>query len=68
MASAKEAKARHMRLIASGVCVKCGKPRDGNSNWRCRACLRKLANYARDRSLAAKAWRGNQDEPDELAE
>ncbi len=41
------------RLIAAGLCVKCRKKRDGSSRWRCKACLRKMAVHARERS---KDW------------
>lgn len=42
------------KIISAGLCVKCRKKRDGASRWRCKACLRKMAARARERSAVWK--------------
>jgi hypothetical protein len=43
-------KKHYAKLRSAGLCVKCRKPRDGSSNWRCKACLKKMVDRARERS------------------
>ena len=46
------------RLITEGLCVKCRRPRDGKSHWRCTACLKRMAEKQAERAkrrLAAEA-------------
>ena len=45
----------YAKLRSAGLCVKCRKPRDGSSNWRCKACLRKMADRAQERANGLRA-------------
>jgi hypothetical protein len=56
--AAERTKTRHLRLIAAGLCVKCQKPRDGRSKWRCKACLRKLADEQKVREKVRAYYYG----------
>lgn len=57
-------KARYSRMIAEGLCVVCSQPRDGKSKWRCKACLRKLADAQKARAIR-RAYYYKPNEPDE---
>jgi len=39
-----------LKLITDGLCVKCRRPRDGKSLWRCTACLKQMADKQMERS------------------
>jgi len=57
MTAQKYAKVRRyqFRLITEGLCVKCRKPRDGKSQWRCTACLKKMAEKQAERAKRSAA-------------
>lgn len=56
--AAERTKRRHHALIAAGLCVKCQKPRDGKSMWRCKACLQKLADEQKARAKVRAYYYG----------